>query len=356
MPLVNQSTPAPSLILVLEPHLVGPRRNRIRQRLEELGLAVRVVPGGVQEYLEATGDALPALSLAPDGWPGVVRVISFATEYPHAAHGTGDLPTVAASVVEFGPPEQRVSVGGGHFALMAGPCAIETPARALQLAQAVRAAGAQAFRGGAYKPRTSPYAFQGLAESGLEILAEVRARTGLPIVTEVLDTADIAQVAEIADLLQVGSRNMQNYALLKQLARVRKPVLLKRGYASTVRELLLAAEYLLCGGNHQVILCERGLRSAAGEEGVVLDLGVIPALRRCTHLPVVVDPSHGSARSDRVPALARAAVAAGADGLLIEVHDDPLQALSDGRQALTPEAFRQLAREVDAVRRALRPE
>ena len=214
-------------------------------------------------------------------------------------------------------------MGGGGFAIIAGPCAVEEEERTLRLAASVASSGAQLFRGGAFKPRTSPYAFQGMGEKGLKILERAREETGLGIVTEILDPRDVEKVSESADLLQVGSRNMHNYSLLKELGQIRAPILLKRGFSSTSEELMLAAEYILSGGNTNVILCERGIRCAAASRQVVLDLGIVPELKKKTHLPVVVDPSHGSAEAYRVPALAKAAVAAGADGLLVEVHDQP---------------------------------
>ena len=338
-----------SLILILEPGIPTTHRNRIRGRLLEFGVEVQVASGGDHEYLEVRGEHYPILTLAPQNWDGVARVISVAPDYPHTAAGAGQPRTVVA-VGGNGAGEVRF---GDNFAIVGGPCAIEDEERGIRLAEEVKQAGAVVYRGGAFKPRTSPYAFQGLQERALEILVQARERTGLPIVTEVMDASDIGKVAEAADLLQVGSRNMQNYSLLKQLAQLRKPVLLKRGYAATLREFLLAAEYLLAGGNDQVILCERGIRSAAGENGVILDLGAVPELQRRTHLPVLVDPSHGAASRHRVLPLARAAAAVGADGLLVEVHDDPQKALSDGQQALPIDEFGQLVEQVTAIRRAM---
>lgn len=341
------------LILILESGLPPTRRNRVRSRLEELGVTVTVVSGSDRDYLEITGDHLPVQTLSPASWDGVERVVALAPEYPHAAWGRspGAGESATPTIVRLGSKDtQEAAVGGDHFSVMAGPCAIESAEQTVRIAKKVREAGATALRAGAYKPRTSPYAFQGLQQTGLEILLEVRGELGLPVVTEVMDTADIAKVAEAADALQVGSRNMQNYALLRELSQIRKPVLLKRGFSATIRELLLAAEYILAGGNDQVMLCERGIRSAAGEHGVILDLGAIPSLRQRTHLPIVVDPSHGANDAARVLPLARAAVAAGADGLIVEVHDNPNLALSDGQQALLPDAFTQLMGEVTAIR------
>ncbi len=342
------------LILVLEAGLPTTRRNRIRERLHELGAEVRIVDGGERTYLEVSGQDLAIRTLSPQSWPGVDRVIPLTPPHPHASHRAESDPHATVEVGAIPVEVAGVPIGGDELVAIAGPCAIEDEARAIALGHELREAGAKLFRGGAFKPRTSPYAFQGLEEEGLRILARVREETGLPIVTEVMDSADLPMVAEVADLLQVGSRNMQNFSLLKRLGATDKPVLLKRGYAATIEELLLAAEYILSGGNHRVILCERGIRHAAGTAQVILDLGAVPDLRARTHLPILVDPSHGAGEQRRVPALARAAIAAGADGLLIEVHDDPPRALSDGHQALTPEAFRRTMRAVETIRRAVR--
>jgi 3-deoxy-7-phosphoheptulonate synthase len=247
----------------------------------------------------------------------------------------------------------RVSVGGDAVVLMAGPCSVEGREMLLDTARAVQAAGATVLRGGAFKPRTSPYAFRGLGEEALDMLAEARALTGLPIVTEVLDVRTLELVARYADVLQVGARNMQNFALLAELGHVRKPVLLKRGMSATVAELMMAAEYVVANGNGQVILCERGIRTFETATRNTLDIGAIAVLKRETHLPVIVDPSHAAGRAHLVPALAIAAVAAGADGLLVEVHPKPEIALSDGEQSLTPDEFSSLADRVRTVAAAI---
>lgn len=244
-------------------------------------------------------------------------------------------------------------IGAGHFLLMAGPCAVEDRAQLLTVARAVRSAGAQVLRGGAYKPRTSPYDFQGLGEDGLKLLVEARELTGLPIVTEVLDPRDLAMVAEYADIIQIGSRNTQNYPLLKEVGKIGRPVLLKRGMAMTIHEWLMSAEYILAAGNPDVILCERGIRTFETATRHTLDLNAIPVLKAATHLPVIVDPSHGTGHAAFVPAMAKAAVAAGADGLLIEVHPDPARAASDGEQSLTCAEFAKLAAAIHTLRQAL---
>jgi 3-deoxy-7-phosphoheptulonate synthase len=237
-------------------------------------------------------------------------------------------------------------VGGQRLAIVGGPCAVESERQALEIGRRVREAGGMLYRGGAYKPRTSPYSFQGLGVEGLRILARVRAETGLPIITEVLDTETVDVVAEHADCLQVGARNMQNFSLLKRLGRIRKPVLLKRGMAATIEELLLSAEYLLAEGNYEVILCERGVRTFADHTRNTLDLSAVPYVQRISHLPILVDPSHGTGKRSKVLPLSRAAVAVGADGLLIEVHHEPERALSDGPQAILPEMFAELVAEM----------
>ncbi|MDQ2969570.1 MAG: 3-deoxy-7-phosphoheptulonate synthase, partial [Acidobacteriota bacterium] len=239
-----------------------------------------------------------------------------------------------------------VLVGGPALAIVAGPCAVESERQALEVGHLVRAAGANLYRGGAFKPRTSPYSFQGLGLEGLKILAKVRAETGLPIVTEVIDTETAELVAEYADCLQVGARNMQNFSLLRKLGRMRKPVLLKRGMSATIEELLLSAEYLLAEGNYEVMLCERGVRTFSDHTRNTLDLSAIPYVQRISHLPILVDPSHGTGKRQKVLPLSRAAIACGADGLLIEVHNHPEAALSDGPQALLPEMFAELVGQV----------
>jgi 3-deoxy-7-phosphoheptulonate synthase len=255
----------------------------------------------------------------------------------------------AATVVSV----RGIDVGGPDVVVMAGPCAVESEAQLLQTARAVKAAGACILRGGAFKPRTSPYSFQGLKADGLRLLALARVESGLPVVTEVMDARHLEMVVGCADILQVGSRNMQNFTLLEEVGRCRTPVLLKRGMSATLGEYLHAAEYVLKGGNDRVILCERGIRTFEPSTGNTLDLNAVPMLKRHTHLPVIVDPSHGTGHSWMVPPLACAAVAAGADGLLVEVHCDPPSALSDGPQSLTPEAFAGMMPRVSAVAAAV---
>ena len=240
-------------------------------------------------------------------------------------------------------------IGGGHFLVMAGPCSVETEEQIISVAESVKAAGAQVLRGGAFKPRTSPYAFQGLHEEGIRLLQKARAATGLPIVTEIMDAKHLPLFEDI-DIIQVGARNMQNFELLKELGKLRKPVLIKRGMANTLQELLMSAEYVMAGGNEQVILCERGIRTFETATRNTMDLSVIPVLHQLSHLPVVVDPSHATGRWELVAPMALGATACGADGLIIEVHNDPEHALCDGPQSLRPEKFAALMRDVQAIR------
>jgi 3-deoxy-7-phosphoheptulonate synthase len=240
-------------------------------------------------------------------------------------------------------------IGGKAIAIMAGPCSVESEEQIVETARAVKAAGATFLRGGAFKPRTSPYEFQGLAEEGLKLLALARKETGLPIVTEVIDVESLPMVCEYADVLQIGARNMQNYSLLKQLGGVKKPILLKRGPSATIKEWLMAAEYILAAGNYQVMLCERGIRTFETMTRNTLDLNAVPVLKALTHLPVLVDPSHGIGIRAHVSPMARGAIACGADGIIVEVHPQPDKALSDGHQSLTPTQFGELVRQVAVI-------
>lgn len=243
-------------------------------------------------------------------------------------------------------------IGGGHFALIAGPCSVESEEQIIAIAKAVKAAGATMLRGGAFKPRSSPYAFQGLRADGIRLLLEAKAETGLPIVTEIMDLSQLPLFEEV-DLVQVGARNMQNFELLRELGKADKPILLKRGLSSTLEELLMSAEYILSGGNKRVILCERGIRTFESYTRNTLDLSAIPAVKGLSHLPIIIDPSHATGIARMVPSMSVAATAAGADGLIIEVHNDPAHALCDGQQSITPEAFSELSRSIGVIRTAL---
>ena len=245
-----------------------------------------------------------------------------------------------------------VKIGGGHFAVIAGPCSVETPKQISMVAESVKASGAKLLRGGAFKPRTSPYDFQGLKGEGIELLRHAKAQTGLPIVTEIMSIESLPLFEDV-DLIQVGARNMQNFDLLRELGHTKKPILLKRGLANTLKELLMSAEYIMAGGNEQVILCERGIRTFETYTRNTLDLSAVPMLRELTHLPIVIDPSHATGKASLVPPMALAATAAGADGLMIEVHNDPPHALCDGPQSLTPEKFDEVMKKVAAIREVL---
>jgi 3-deoxy-7-phosphoheptulonate synthase len=246
-----------------------------------------------------------------------------------------------------------IEIGGNEIVIIAGPCAVENREQLLETAKAIRLAGANILRGGAYKPRTSPYSFQGLGEDGLRYLSQARKETGLPVVTEVMDTRQVELVCEYADIIQIGSRSMHNFPLLKEAGKCRKPVLFKRGLMATLDEYLHAAEYILSEGNQEIILCERGIRTFENYTRNTLDLSAVPILKRQTHLPVIVDPSHGTGHSWLVPSMAKAAIAVGADGIMVEVHNKPLDALSDGQQSLYPEEFVQLIKEIDNIAQAI---
>ncbi len=311
---------------------------RVVSAVESLGLQAHPIPGAQRTAIGVTGNRGSVERGAFENLPGVTEVIPVSAPYKLVSREAKRENTV----VSVG----GVPIGGKRLAVVAGPCAVETEEQAIEIGRRVKDAGATHYRGGAFKPRTSPYSFQGLGEKGLKILSRVRAETGLPIVTEVLDTETVDLVAEHADCLQVGARNMQNFSLLKRLGRLRKPVLLKRGMSATIEELLLSAEYLLSEGNYDVILCERGVRTFSDHTRNTLDLSSVPYVQRISHLPIVVDPSHGTGKRNKVLPLSRASVAVGADGLLIEVHNDPEHALSDGPQAILPEMFAELVSEV----------
>jgi len=331
------------MIIITRPSITPAELDHIREYVEGLGLRTSVTRGERQTIIGCIGDddllrEAPLLAL-----PGVESVMPVMKPYKLAARefvGEG-------SRVRVGDGASAI-VGGRELAVIAGPCSVEGREMLRQTAHAIRAAGAGMLRGGAFKPRSSPYAFQGLGRAALEMLAEVRAETGLPVVTEVMDTRQVELVGEFADMLQIGARNMQNFALLSEVGRIQRPVLLKRGLSATIKELLMAAEYIMAQGNRDVILCERGIRTYETATRNTFDVAAIPVLKRETHLPVMVDPSHAGGRADLVAPLSFAAIAAGADGIIVEVHPDPEQALSDGDQSLTPEAFADLMR-------ALRP-
>ena len=321
------------MLIITRPGITESELQHLQERVESLGLHAHVLRGERRTVVACVGDdailaEVPLLAL-----PGIESVTPVLRPYKLASREAG--PGLNGTVVRAG----RATIGGNAIAVIAGPCSVEGRDMLLETADAVRTAGATLLRGGAFKPRTSPYAFQGIGAPGLALLAEARERTGLAVVTEVMDTRQVELVAEHADMLQVGARNMQNFSLLAEVGRAGRPVLLKRGLSATIRELLMAAEYVMAHGNRDVVLCERGIRTFETGTRNTLDISAIPVLKEETHLPVIVDPSHAGGRAALVAPLAFAAIAAGADGLMIEVHPDPECARSDGEQSLTPEAF-----------------
>jgi 3-deoxy-7-phosphoheptulonate synthase len=314
---------------------------RVCGRIESMGFRPHVLPGAERTAIGITGNHGPLPREEFEDLPGVVDAIPVSKPYKLVSREV----KAEDSVVTV----RGVPVGSGELALCGGPCSVESREQIMASARAVKQAGAQLLRGGAYKPRTSPYAFQGLGEEGLKLLAEAREETGLGIVTEAVDVETFDTVEKYADCVQIGARNMQNFSLLRRAGRSRKPVLLKRGMSSTLEEFLMAAEYVLSEGNYHVILCERGVRTFADHTRNTLDLSVVPAVQRLSHLPIIVDPSHGTGKRDKVHPMALAAVAAGAAGLIVEVHPNPERALSDGYQSLYPDQFRELADECRAI-------
>ena len=310
--------------------------------VESLGFRAHVMPGATRTAIGVTGNR-GAVDLSHfENLPGVAEAIRVTKPYKLI---TLDL-RPERTIVDLG---DGAKIGDGSLAIIAGPCSIESRKQAFVVAETVKNSGAQIFRGGAFKPRTSPYAFAGLGEEGLQILAEIREKFGLKIVTEALDESNVDLVERYGDMIQIGARNMQNFTLLKRVGRSRLPVLLKRGMAATLEEWLLAAEYVMAEGNYQVVLCERGVRTFAQHTRNTLDLAAVPAVRRISHLPVIVDAAHGTGRSYMVTPLARAGVAVGADGIMVEVHGRPDEALSDGAQSLTLDEYEQMVREVRAI-------
>ncbi|MFQ5700939.1 MAG: 3-deoxy-7-phosphoheptulonate synthase [Acidobacteriota bacterium] len=336
------------MIIVIRPGTAQRQLDHVRERVESAGVRTHLSACGGRPILVV----VKAEEALPGRWlldlPEVESILPHPTPYKLAARGLVQGPTTVRVGIDL-----EVTVGGRELVVIAGPCSVEGREMLGEAADAVRAAGARMLRGGAFKPRTSPYSFQGLGRAALEMLAEVRARTRMPVVTEVMDTRQVELVSAHADVLQVGARNMQNFALLSALGSIRRPVLLKRGLCATVEELLLAAEHIMSRGNGEVILCERGIRTYETATRNTLDLAAVPVLKRETHLPVIVDPSHAAGRADLVAPLAMGAVAAGADGLIVEVHPRPAEALSDGRQSLRPDAFAEMMRQLRAVAAAV---
>jgi 3-deoxy-7-phosphoheptulonate synthase len=333
------------MLIVMKPQATEDDIHRVCEKIQAMGYRAHAMPGAQRTAVGITGNKGALEPAEFETLPGVAEAIRVSKPYKLVSREVKP----EDSLVRVGTAGNQVTFGGRELAIVAGPCAVESREQALAAAGWVRKAGARLFRGGAFKPRTSPYSFQGLGKQGLEILAEVRREFGLLIVTETIDPENCDLVEQYADVLQVGARNMQNFSLLKRVGRSTKPVLLKRGMSATIEEFLMAAEYILSEGNYNVILCERGVRTFADHTRNTLDLSVIPAVKRLSHLPIIVDPSHGTGRRDKVIPLSRAAVAVGADGLIVEVHPQPDQALSDGYQSLHPEQFEELMEQITAI-------
>ncbi len=322
--------------------------DRVCQAITDLQLTPHPIPGKLRTAIGITGNVAPVDPTLLSSLPGVTEVIRVTKPYKL----TGREMKPEDTVVQVG----QVRVGGPEITVIAGPCSVESREQTVPAARQLKEMGANMLRGGAFKPRTSPYTFQGLGEEGLQILAEARQESGLPIVSELMSADNLALIEQYVDVIQIGARNMQNYPLLKRVGQSRKPVLLKRGMAATLEEFLLAAEYIMTEGNRNVILCERGVRTFSDYSRFTLDLSIVPELKRISHLPVIVDPSHAAGKRELVIPLARAAIAAGADGVMVEVHADPNRARSDGGQALTPEMFAELMDELRIITRAVRRE
>jgi 3-deoxy-7-phosphoheptulonate synthase len=333
------------MLVVMQSHATEQQIRAVCERVESLGLKAHPIPGANRTAIGITGNK-GALDLGVlESLPGVVECIPVSKPYKLVSRDAKE----EDSILRIATPSGDVLFGGNHVGLIGGPCAVETEEQCLATAEGVKNAGVKLFRGGAYKPRTSPYSFQGLGEDGLKILAQVRKRYGLGIITEAIDNESLDLVEEYADVIQIGARNMQNFSLLKRAGRAKKPILLKRGMSATLDEFLMAAEYVLSEGNYNVMLCERGVRTFADHSRNTLDLTIIPAVKKRSHLPILVDPSHGTGRRHKVLPLSRAAAAVGADGLLIEVHHQPENALSDGMQSILPAELADLVAEVRQI-------
>jgi 3-deoxy-7-phosphoheptulonate synthase len=329
------------MIIVLRPDATDAQVDHIVKKLKSLGLQAHISKGTERTVIGAIGDETVLQTLPFAAIPGVETAHAILKPYKLASREFRRENTV----IKVG----NIEIGNKRIVVMAGPCAVESKALLVETAKEIKAAGASFIRGGAFKPRTSPYSFQGLGEEGLNYLAEAREQTGLPVITEVMDPRDMEAIMQYADIVQIGARNMQNFRLLKEVGEYRKPVVLKRGMSATIKELLMSAEYIMSGGNHNVILCERGIRTYETATRNTLDLSAVPVLKHLTHLPVIVDPSHAVGKWDLVAPMAKAAVAAGADGLIIEVHPNPEEALSDGEQSLKPQKFKQLMVELRPI-------
>jgi len=329
------------MLIVMDKGVTDREIQAVVRKIEQLGYKANPIPGAERVAIGITGNQSPLDPADFESMPGVKEAIRVTKPYKLVSREMKQEDTVLSV--------RGRDVGGKTLAIIAGPCAVESEEQALAIGEQVARAGANFFRGGAYKPRTSPYSFQGLGEPGLKILARVRETTGLPIVTEAMDVEGVARVEEYADVIQIGARNMQNFPLLKRVGKSKLPVFLKRGISATLEELLMSAEYLASEGNYRIMLCERGVRTFSDHARNTLDLSVVPAVKHLSHLPILVDPSHGTGRRDRVAPLARASIAVGADGVMVEVHDHPDRALSDGPQAMFPDQFAELVQELRAL-------
>ncbi len=327
------------MLVVMSAHATDADVQAVCEKIESVGLKAHSIPGAQRTAIGITGNQ-GMVEIGLEDMPGVQEVIRVSKPYKLVSRDV----KIDNTVISF--PGTDTTIGGADLAVIAGPCAVESREQAFTVAERVAKAGARFFRGGAYKPRTSPYAFQGLGEAGLRILADIRERFGLLIVTEAVDYESLDLVEKYADMIQLGARNMQNFSLLKRAGRSRLPVLLKRGMSATLEEFLMAAEYLMSEGNYNVVLCERGVRTFADHTRNTLDLSIVPAVHRLSHLPILVDPSHGTGKRDKVIPLSRAGIAVGADGLIVEVHHDPDRAMSDGPQSIYPEQFEELMAEM----------
>jgi 3-deoxy-7-phosphoheptulonate synthase len=331
------------MLVVMKAHATPEQIEAVCAYIEQLGFRAHPLPGAQRTAIGITGNQGEVERGSLEDQSGVAEVIRVSKAYKLASREVKEEDTV----IHF--PGTDATIGGRDLAIVGGPCSIENRDQAFEIAETVAASGAQFFRGGAYKPRTSPYAFQGLGLEALRIMGEIRERYGLRIVTEAIDNEALELVAEHADVIQIGARNMQNYSLLKKAGRTRKPVLLKRGLSATLEEFLMSAEYIMSEGNYQVILCERGVRTFADHTRNTLDLSIVPAVQRLSHLPILVDPSHGTGKRDSVLPMARAAVATGCDGILVEVHNHPEKALSDGPQSIYPDQFARMMDEIEQI-------
>src|SRR5881398_556976 len=330
------------MLVVMQAHATEEQVRAVCEKIEAFGLRAHPMPGAQRTAIGITGNQ-GLVEIGLEELAGVQEVIRVSKPYKLVSRDVKEDDTV----VRFAGSE--ISIGGRELAIIAGLCAVESREQAFAVAERAHRAGAQFFRGGAYKPRTSPYSFQGLGEEGLQIMAEVRDKFGMRIITEAIDNESLELVEQYADVVQIGARNMQNFSLLKRAGRCKKPVMVKRGMSATLEEFLMAAEYVMSEGNYNVILCERGVRTFADHTRNTLDLSVVPAVQRLSHLPIVVDPSHGTGKRNKVTPLSRAAIAVGADGLMVEVHPEPDKALSDGMQSLYPDQFDELMAQVRQI-------